>query len=211
MTGPTASDASTIAADPVTSTSTRMLRVCAVMNAEEASMSTANDTPSPARSQDARRRAELLTGPSMLVRLTIKPMSKVLNPLVKKVAGRRHLAWAAQIHHEGRRSGRAYVTTAGARVHDGVIWIPLTFGTGSDWCRNVLAARECGVRWKAADYTGANPVVLETRAAMASAKKAFRLPERGFMRVFGIKHFVRLDVRPLQRSTPVPSGSVSCT
>jgi hypothetical protein len=31
---------------------------------------------------------------------------------------------------------------------------------------------------------------------MTSAKKAFRLPERGFMKLFGIKHFVRLDVRP---------------
>jgi hypothetical protein len=121
-------------------------------------------------------------------------MSKVLNPLVKRMAGRRHVGWAAQIHHQGRRSGRAYVTSAGARVHDGAIWIPLTFGTKSDWCRNVRVAGQCVVRWKGTDYRGRHPVVLETAAAMSVAKKAFKPPERAFMRVYGIKHFVRLDV-----------------
>jgi deazaflavin-dependent oxidoreductase (nitroreductase family) len=159
-------------------------------------MSTPNHTTSPAGDPLAPQRIEVLTGPSMVVRLTIRPMSKVLNPLVKKMAGRKYVGWAAQVNHRGRRSGRAYTTTAGARVRDEVIWIPLTFGTRSDWCRNVRAAGECGIRWKGTDYTGADPVVLDRRVAMSAAKKAFKLPERGAMHAMGIKHFVRLEVRP---------------
>ena len=157
-------------------------------------MSTTTNTPvvQPSRTPS---RTEVASGPSMVVRLTIKPMSKVLNPLVNKMAGRKHVGWAAQIHHRGRRSGRAYTTTAGARVRDGAIWIPLTFGTRSDWCRNVLAAGECGVRWKGIDYIGADPVVFDRPNAMSIATKAFKLPERGAMHVMGIKHFIRLDVR----------------
>ena len=135
------------------------------------------------------------TGPSRLVRLTIKPMSTVLNPLVRRVAGRRHVGWAAQVRHRGRRSGRAYVTPAGARVHDDAVWIPLTFGTRSDWCRNVVAAGGCTVRWKGTDYVATRPLIIATGTAMSAAKPAFRAPERAFMRVFGITQFVRLDCR----------------
>ena len=158
-------------------------------------MSTATNTPRVGQSSRPASRTEVLSGPSMVVRLTIKPMSKVLNPLVSKMAGRKHVGWAAQVHHRGRLTGRAYTTTAGARVSDGAIWIPLTFGTRSDWCRNVLAAGECGVRWKGLDYTGSDPVVFDRPTAMSIAKTLFKLPERGAMHAMGIKHFIRLDVR----------------
>jgi deazaflavin-dependent oxidoreductase (nitroreductase family) len=194
MTGRKGRDMPTVAS-PATQPTPSSDRVRASLNTKETSMPTASDTTSHAQAPDTPSGTEVVTGPSRVVRLTIKPMSKVLNPLVKKVAGRKYLGMAAQVHHRGRRSGRGYTTTAGARVHDGVIWIPLTFGTGSDWCRNVLAAGECGVRWKATDYTGTDPVVLDRRAAMSAAKKAFKLPERGVMHVMGIKHFIRLDVR----------------
>ena len=54
----------------------------------------------------------------------MRPMSRMLNPLVATLAGRRHFAMAAQIHHVGRRSGTPYVTSVGARVHDGILLIP---------------------------------------------------------------------------------------
>lgn len=53
--------------------------------------------------------------PAPFVRIVVRPMTKVLNPVVGKLAGRRHFAMAAQIHHVGRSSGRPYVTSAGAR------------------------------------------------------------------------------------------------
>jgi hypothetical protein len=65
-------------------------------------------------------------GPSLLVRIVLRPMTKVLNPLM--LAGRPHFGMAAQIRHVGRRSGRPYITPASARLAGEVILIPLTFG-----------------------------------------------------------------------------------
>src|SRR5258708_435565 len=99
-------------------------------------------------------------GPSLTVRLVMKPLTKMLNPLVAAFAGRRHFPMAAQIHHVGRRTGKPYVTSVGARAHDGVVLIPLTFGNRSDWARNVYAAGKCTVRVNGADYHAVAPQFL---------------------------------------------------
>ncbi|MDD7965435.1 nitroreductase family deazaflavin-dependent oxidoreductase [Actinomycetospora lemnae] len=63
----------------------------------------------------------------------------VLNPLMLRLAGRRHW-YAARIEHVGRRSGRAYATPVAARpVPDGFA-LPLPYGRDTDWCLNLLAA-----------------------------------------------------------------------
>jgi hypothetical protein len=73
--------------------------------------------------------------PSPLVRVVIRPLTKVLNPAMLKLADRRHVPLAAQIRHVGRKSGRTYVTPVGARRTGEVFVIPLTFGNQSDWSR----------------------------------------------------------------------------
>ena len=78
--------------------------------------------------------------PSLFVKIAMRPLTPILNPLMRKLAGRRHVPLGAQVRHIGRTSGRAYVTTAGARVHGDVAVIPLTFGNQSDWAKNVRAA-----------------------------------------------------------------------
>jgi deazaflavin-dependent oxidoreductase (nitroreductase family) len=135
-----------------------------------------------------------LTRPSLFVRVCMGPMTRVLNPFIRRVAGSKHLSMAAQIHHRGRRSGQLYVTPASARLREGTFWIPLTFGTGSDWCRNVLAAGECSIRWKGGDFVATRPVVVDRASALSAAGGAFKAPERMMMRALGIKHFLRLDL-----------------
>jgi hypothetical protein len=54
--------------------------------------------------------------PAPFVRTVIGPMTRVLNPLIVKFAGRRHFFMAAQIQHVGRRSGKVYVTPATAHL-----------------------------------------------------------------------------------------------
>ena len=132
--------------------------------------------------------------PSPFVRRAMGPMTHVFNPFIRRVAGRRHMRMAAQIHHRGRRSGRMYVTPASARRDGGTFWIPLTFGSGSDWCRNVLAAGGCTIRWQGTDYAATRPVVVDRAAAMSAARGSFRGYERAMMRMLGIKQFLRLDV-----------------
>jgi hypothetical protein len=43
-------------------------------------------------------------GPSPIVKIVMRPMTKMLNPLIVKLAGGRHFGMAAQIRHVGRRS-----------------------------------------------------------------------------------------------------------
>jgi hypothetical protein len=145
-------------------------------------------------STDSVGAADLTAKPSLFVRVAMRPMTRVFNPLIRKAAGRKHLKMAAKIQHRGRRSGRIYVTPASARLYDGRFWVPLTFGTESDWCQNVLAAGGCTIRWKGTDYEAIAPVIVDRSTALSSARPAFRGYERAMMRLVGIKRFLRLDV-----------------
>jgi deazaflavin-dependent oxidoreductase (nitroreductase family) len=83
--------------------------------------------------------------PAAIVRMLVRPLTKILNPLMVRLAGRRFFPMA-QIHHAGRRSGKAYVTPTSAHLRGDVLLIGLTFGNQSDWSRNVRAAAGCTVR-----------------------------------------------------------------
>ena len=88
--------------------------------------------------------------PSPLVRHVVRPMTRVLNPAIRRLAGRRHPA-LARLEHRGRRSGREYVTPVSAHLTGDTFLVPLTFGDRSDWCRNVLEAGGCSIRWRGRD------------------------------------------------------------
>ena len=133
-------------------------------------------------------------GPSLIVRLVLAPMTKMLNPLVAALAGRRHFPMAAQIHHVGRRSGKPYVTSVGARVRDGIVLIPLTFGNRSDWASNVRAASDCSVRINGAVYHAVAPQFLDSVQAAPLIRSAFSPVERFVFRLLGIRQFMRLQL-----------------
>lgn len=63
------------------------------------------------------------------------------NPLFLRVAGR--LPGFAIVSHVGRKSGRAYRTPVNAFRRDDGYLIALTYGSESDWVKNVLAAGSC--------------------------------------------------------------------
>ena len=48
----------------------------------------------------------VVTRPSWFVRVVMGPMTKVLNPAMRRLAGRPHFQMAALVRHTGRRSGR---------------------------------------------------------------------------------------------------------
>ena len=134
--------------------------------------------------------------PSLLVRIAMRPMTRVLNPLIRKFAGRRHFRMAAEIRHVGRKSGRAYVTPAGARVSGDVAVIPLTFGNQSDWSKNVRAAGGCSIRVDGQDYTATDPEFVDRAGAGPLLRSAFGPMERASFRLLGIKQYLRLRVVP---------------
>jgi len=66
---------------------------------------------------------------------------RVTNRLTRPLA--RRLPGFGVVVHQGRRSKRRYETPVNVfRSADGYV-IALTYGTGSDWVRNVLAAGGC--------------------------------------------------------------------
>lgn len=134
--------------------------------------------------------------PSRFVRIVVRPMTKVLNPLIVRFAGRRHFPMAAQIQHVGRRSGKAYVTPATAHMHGDVILIALTFGNQSDWSRNVRAAGGCTIRINGRDYHATNPELLNREDAGNLLKSTFSPVERAGFRLLGIRQFMRLHAVP---------------
>lgn len=138
----------------------------------------------------------LPVAPTRFVRMVIRPMTKALNPVIVRFAGRRHFPMAAQIQHVGRRSGKAYVTPATAHVHGDVILIALTFGNQSDWSRNVRAAGGCTIRINGRDYHATNPELLNREDAGDLLKSTFSPVERVGFRLLGIRQFMRLHVVP---------------
>jgi deazaflavin-dependent oxidoreductase (nitroreductase family) len=130
--------------------------------------------------------------PSRLVAVAIRPLVKLLNPVMLKLAGRRHMGMATQIRHVGRRSGRPYVTPVGARLTGDTFVIPLTFGNASDWSRNVRAAGGCEIRLNGVDYRAESPELVDGPHATPIVRQAFGPAERAMFRVLGIRQYLLL-------------------
>lgn len=141
-------------------------------------------------------RGYVVTRPSWLVRVAMAPMTKVLNPAMRRLAGRPHFQMAALVRHTGRRSGRQYVTPVGAQLAGNTVVIPLTFGTESDWSRNVRAAGGCSLRLGGTDYDAIAPEVVGAGDAEPVVRAAYRGWQRGMFRMLGIKQFLLLRLAP---------------
>jgi len=131
--------------------------------------------------------------PSRFVRAVFAPLTRILNPVIVRLAGRRHVRFAAQIRHTGRRSGRQYVTPASARLAGDMFVIPLTFGNSSDWSRNVRAAGGCSIRLNGVDYRAVRPRLASREQALQEAHPVFGPVERAMFRILGIRQFLLLQ------------------
>jgi deazaflavin-dependent oxidoreductase (nitroreductase family) len=133
-------------------------------------------------------------GPSLIVKIVMRPMTKMLNPLIVKLAGRRHFHMAAQIRHVGRRSGRTYTTPVSARHSGDLVVIALTFGNQSDWSRNVRSAGGGTIRIDGEDYHVTQPQIISRQEAKPLVQSAFSPLERAGFRMLGIKQVMVLRV-----------------
>jgi deazaflavin-dependent oxidoreductase (nitroreductase family) len=142
------------------------------------------------------------TAPSLVVRLVVSPLSRILNPAVGKLAGRRFFAPVAALQHTGRRSGRSCVTPVRARVKGDVVIVPLTFGNQSDWVRNVRAAGTCWIRVNGKAYPTVRPQIFNWAQAKPQVRAGFNPLERAGFRLLGIKQFMRLDISATTGQNP---------
>ena len=134
--------------------------------------------------------------PSPMVKVVMRPMTRLLNPMIGRMAGRRNFPMAAQVRHVGRRSGRTYVTSVGARVAGDVAVVPLAFGNECDWARNVQAAGGCWIKVDGQNYVATKPEFLGGRDAAPLLATLFSPADRAFFRVLSVKQYLRLHVVP---------------
>ena len=138
-------------------------------------------------------------GPSPIVRGVMRPMAKLRNPLILRLAGRRHFRMAAQLRHVARLSGRVYTTPVSGRRSGDLVLIALTFGNQSDWARNVQAAGNCSMVIEGVDYDLTEPRFLTRQEARPLTVAAFSRMERASFRMLGIKQIMFLRIVPAQR------------
>lgn len=113
----------------------------------------------------------------------------VLNPAMLPLAGRKHW-YASVIRHNGRASGRPYATPVVAdKVADGYI-IPLPYGTGVDWLRNVVAAGRATITSGGRTHEVVDPSVVDLAQVAPQLPRRHR---RTFER-FGIAKAVTLKM-----------------
>jgi len=126
-------------------------------------------------------------------RRLIRSVARVVNPLVLRFAGGRHMPVLGVLHHRGRRTGQEYATPLGSRpAAGGGFVIPLTFGEASGWYRNIGAAGQCVVTWRGSDHNVTDPVIVDRAAALP----AFPRYERLALRLVGVQQFVWLRDAP---------------
>jgi deazaflavin-dependent oxidoreductase (nitroreductase family) len=123
----------------------------------------------------------------------IRAVARVVNPLVLRIAGRRHMPILGIVRHRGRKSGRMYATPLGVRpaVGGGFV-IRLTFSDASHWYQNIQAAGGCVITYRGVDHTVARPTVVDR----ATTGPAYPRYERLALRLIGINEFVLLTDAP---------------
>jgi deazaflavin-dependent oxidoreductase (nitroreductase family) len=127
---------------------------------------------------------------------TVRRLTRALNPMLMGLASSGWIPVWALVTHVGRRSGRVYRTPIAIRPTASGFVIPLPWGDGTDWCRNLIAANGGVVRWKGADYPVVAPEVVERSVAAP----AFPAALRALLPVLGIKRFLavhRVDAAPV--------------
>ncbi|WP_081607462.1 nitroreductase family deazaflavin-dependent oxidoreductase [Rhodococcus triatomae] len=96
----------------------------------------------------------------------------------------------AIVLHRGRRSGRLYSTPVSLFRRGDALRIALTYGQGSDWVRNVLAAGTVDVVTRGQLLTLVDPVVGEDENARWAP-----VPVRFVLKRIGASTYLDLEIR----------------
>src|SRR3981081_2410334 len=118
----------------------------------------------------------------------IMRLAHASGPIALRVAETGVIPIWAVVRHRGRRSGKLYSTPIAIRpTPDGFV-LPLPWGEGTDWCRNLRAAGGGVVRWGGADIEVDSPEVIDAAEALP-AVDAYMRP---IVKLIGIKRFLRV-------------------
>ena len=121
----------------------------------------------------------------------LRPVMRVMNPRVRRAVDRRESPFGV-LHHRGRRSGAAYHTPIAVGRRPGGVLVPLMYGPGTDWCRNVLAAGRCTLTFEGAEVALTDPRVVPARVAEAHLTAETRREWQGL----GVARYLSLTYAP---------------
>lgn len=121
----------------------------------------------------------------------VPALVKPYNRLVRAFAGRRIYALLC---HRGRRSGKRFETPVMAWSTEGGLLVPLSWGTESDWYRNLMAAQDCEIQLRGQWFRCGGPALLPRD----EARSYFSPATRTLASLFPVKQFVLLrQVEPI--------------
>ena len=132
----------------------------------------------------------------------LRPVMRVMNPRVLRAVERRESPFGV-LRHVGRRSGAAYHTpVAVGRTPDGVL-VPLMYGPGADWCRNILAAGRCTLTFRGEEAALTAPEVVLPGVAEPQLPAETLREWRGQ----GIAHYLSLKYAPRVAGAAAPAAA----
>ena len=134
--------------------------------------------------------AILLSG-MLLMRFRKKSLARfnlaVTNRITSRFAAR--LPGFGIITHVGRKSGKVYRTPVNVfRAPNGFL-IALTYGTQSEWVKNVLAAGGCEIETRSAEYQLTAPTIVHD-----PTRQRFPLLVRIILGLVGANDFMQLSI-----------------
>jgi deazaflavin-dependent oxidoreductase (nitroreductase family) len=124
-----------------------------------------------------------MPAPHWLARFNRVGTNRVLGPLAP------HLPLFGVVVHRGRTSGRVYRTPVNVFPRPGGATVALTYGPGSEWVRNVLAAGGCEIETRGRTVRMTHPRLVhdEQRQAMPG-------PVRVVLGLMGVNDFLELEL-----------------
>jgi deazaflavin-dependent oxidoreductase (nitroreductase family) len=118
----------------------------------------------------------------------ILAITRATAPLTRRVAQSGLISLWAVVRHRGRRSGKWYATPIAIRPTDDGFVLPLPWGEGTDWCRNLRAAGGGVIVWGGTEYEVTSPEIIDVSDALPAFSKVMR----PIVRLTGIKKFLRV-------------------
>jgi deazaflavin-dependent oxidoreductase (nitroreductase family) len=137
----------------------------------------------------------ILLAPILLIRFRKRWVAAfnraVTNRITSQFAAR--LPGFGILTHVGRKSGRVYRTPVNVfRAPDGLL-IALTYGQGSEWVRNVVAAGGCQLRTRGVWYLLSAPTIVHD-----PSRRRFPVPVRMILGLIGANDFMHLSTSRTQ-------------
>lgn len=132
-----------------------------------------------------RRRRE-----SLLSHRAFRRLLKTYNVLTRRFSGTR-VSTVGLLTHVGRRSGRNYQTSVGVTGYGDGFLLPLTYGPGTDWYRNINVAGSGTLTWKGRNFALEKPEIVSGPQPL----RAWPIRSRIMLQLAGIDDFVWLHQR----------------